>query len=112
MGFTDGVTHAGRYGPRQFSLDWVCHLMAEDLSARELAAAVLRYALELDGGKPRDDMVVAVMKVTGTENKLGIRRISATYPCEVRPVQQDPQSHRGSMCFRQDTLDRVCVLWL
>lgn len=80
MGFTDGVTHAGRYGPRQFSLDWVCHLMAEDLSARELAAAVLRYALELDGGKPRDDMVVAVMKVTGTENKLGIRRISATYP--------------------------------
>jgi hypothetical protein len=54
--------------------------MLQDISAQELAESVLGYALELDDGKPRDDMVVAVMKVTAVENKLGLRTISASYP--------------------------------
>ena len=80
MGFTDGVTDAGRHGRERFSLKKACQAMLQDISAQELAESVLRYALELDDGKPRDDMVVAVMKVTAVENKLGLRTISASYP--------------------------------
>lgn len=79
MGFTDGVIHAGRSKGKKFSLDWVCRLMAQGISAKDLVDAVLGYALELDDGKPQDDMVVAVMKVADVGNKLGIRRLSASY---------------------------------
>jgi len=80
MGFTDGVIHAGRGRRGMFSLERACQLMAQEQPARELANSVLRYALELEEGKPRDDMVVAVMKVVGRGSKLGIRRVSASYP--------------------------------
>lgn len=80
MGFTDGVIHAGRYGQERFSLPWVYQQMAQNLSPRELVDRVLSYALELEQGKPRDDMVVAVMQVTGRNENLGIRRVSASYP--------------------------------
>ncbi|NLM41365.1 MAG: serine/threonine-protein phosphatase [Firmicutes bacterium] len=80
MGFTDGVIHAGRSRGEKLSLQRVCRLLTTGLSAGGLADAVLQYALDLEDGRPRDDMVVAVLKVTGDENKLGIRRISASYP--------------------------------
>ena len=74
------MIHAGRGRRRMFSLERACQLMAQEQPARELANSVLRYALELEEGKPRDDMVVAVMKVVGRGSKLGIRRVSASYP--------------------------------
>lgn len=80
VGFTDGVIHAGRARGASFSLEWACQLLTKDLTARELADTVLEHALDLEEGRPRDDMVVAVLKVAGSENKLGIRRISASYP--------------------------------
>lgn len=80
VGFTDGVIHAGRFGGEKFSFQWVYDQLQQDLSARELTTTILRYALELDQGRPRDDMVVAVLKVTESRNDLGIRRISVSYP--------------------------------
>ncbi|NMB00199.1 MAG: serine/threonine-protein phosphatase [Firmicutes bacterium] len=81
VGFTDGVIHAGRsLGQSRFSFDWVYKQIHRDLSARELTNVILDYAIELEDGKPRDDMVVAVMKVVNRTNVLGIRRVSVSYP--------------------------------
>lgn len=81
VGFTDGVIHAGRYGGKsQFSFEWVYNQLNRELSARELTNEILDYAIDLENGKPRDDMVVAVMKVVDRDNSLGIRRVSVSYP--------------------------------
>lgn len=81
VGFTDGVIHAGRTrGQNMFCFDWVYKQIQRGLSARELTSLIMDYALDLEAGKPRDDMVVAVLKVVESENKYGIRRVSVSYP--------------------------------
>ncbi|HHY15156.1 MAG TPA: SpoIIE family protein phosphatase [Firmicutes bacterium] len=81
MGFTDGVIHAGRYGGRHlFSRAWVYEQLKTAASVRQLVDETLDYALELEGGKPKDDMVVAALTVVNSSNELGIRRLSVSYP--------------------------------
>lgn len=80
VGFTDGVTHAGRYYNNQFELEFVYDLLKQDLDAQELADRILDHAISLDKGQPKDDMVVAVLALTNREAELGIRRMSVTYP--------------------------------
>ena len=81
IGVTDGVTHAGRYGGGPaFSFEWVYDRLNSGRPVQELADEILGYAISLDGGKPRDDMVVAVLTVTERPNALGIRRMSVSYP--------------------------------
>ncbi|NLJ80317.1 MAG: SpoIIE family protein phosphatase [Firmicutes bacterium] len=83
VGFTDGVTQAGRYGGVDtFKYSWVYNQLRNSISSvQSLADDVLDYALALEGGKPQDDMVVAVLAVAGRQSDLGIRRISVSYPC-------------------------------
>lgn len=81
VGFTDGVIHAGRYeGKEVFSFDWVFERLNEGLSVQKLADTILEYAIVLEAGKPRDDMVVVVMTVVDRRDRLGIRRLSVSYP--------------------------------
>lgn len=81
IGFTDGVIHAGRYGGgSHFSFDWVYDRLGAETPVQELADEILDYAISLDGGKPHDDMVVAVLTVVEGPSTLGIRRMSVSYP--------------------------------
>lgn len=81
VGFSDGVIHAGRYGRRgTFSYDLVYDKLNSGLSTQELADNILNHAIDLEAGKPGDDMVVAVMAVVKRPNVLKIRRMSVSYP--------------------------------
>lgn len=81
MGCTDGVIHAGRYlGQNKFCFDWVHEQFTRDLSTSELANEILAHAIALEDGKPRDDMVVAVLALKSRPSGLGVRKMSVTYP--------------------------------
>ncbi len=81
IGFTDGVIHAGRYGGTQtFDYKWVYAQLNKDSSVHDLTGKILDYAIDLDGGKPKDDMAVAVMRITRRDDLLGIRRMWISYP--------------------------------
>ena len=82
IGCTDGVTHAGRYGGRnRFNFDWVYERFQTPIvDVQALADEILEYAIELERGKPHDDMVVAVMSVADIDQVLGVRRMTVSYP--------------------------------
>lgn len=82
--FTDGVLSAGeRYGQR---LD-VAAFVHEQLGcrrrascARALADALLARAVELDQGRPADDVSVVVVSVVAREQPDDVRRMSVRFP--------------------------------
>lgn len=81
IGFTDGIIHAGRYlGAEQFSYDWVYQRLNAEIEVQDLADEILEYAIALDGGRPKDDMVVAVLTLVEKEPKLAVRRLTVSYP--------------------------------
>lgn len=81
VGFTDGVTHAGRYHGNTFALDYIYELLQTGCNdVQALADQILDHAIGLDKGKPVDDMVVAVLAVTEREFELGVRRMTVYYP--------------------------------
>ncbi len=78
--YTDGITHAGRRSKE--GLD-VVHTLAELLeghsSAQTIADQILERAVQLDEGRPVDDISVVVLQVVeGTGD--GIRRMSVSIP--------------------------------
>lgn len=81
IGFTDGVTHAGRYLAKQrFDFQWVYKKLREAYPVQELADSILAYAIGLEEGKPKDDMAVAVLGIAEGADTLGIRKLSVSYP--------------------------------
>jgi len=82
--FTDGVSSAGeRYGEK---LD-VSAFVREQLGvcsgetcARTLADALLARAVELDRGRPGDDVSVAVVSLVARQQPDDARRLSARFP--------------------------------
>lgn len=77
---SDGLCGAGSRTGR--SLDVVALL--EELrpgspGAQEMADAVLDRALELDDGRPNDDITILVISLRETEGDARIRRLSATF---------------------------------
>jgi len=82
--FTDGILSAGeRYGQ---SLDTAA-LVRQHLStctgegcARALADALLAQAVELDRGRPGDDVTVVVVSVVTRQQSDDIRRLSVRFP--------------------------------
>ena len=82
--FTDGVLHAGqRYGQK---LD-AAALVREQLDrcsgetcARSLADALLTHAMELDQGRPGDDISVVVVSVVDPQQLDEVRRLSVRFP--------------------------------
>lgn len=86
--YTDGVLHAGdRYGQK---LD-ICTLLESLLedqnpSSQEIADALLSQAIQLDQGRPNDDMSVVVLRVFPFESDL-IRRMNVRLPVIYNPPQ-------------------------
>lgn len=81
VGFTDGVVHAGRYGGKaKFDFNLVYKQLVGSTNVQQLADEILRYAIDLDQGRPRDDMVVAILKVVKQPRDLGIRKMWVSYP--------------------------------
>jgi len=64
--FTDGLVHAGtRYGEPMDILDCLQMLIDDDTPAsQEIADSLLARAMQLDEGRPVDDISVVVMQVT------------------------------------------------
>lgn len=86
--YTDGVLHAGdRYGQ---GLD-MCTLLGSLLedqnpSSQEIADTILAHAIQLDQGRPNDDMSVVVLRVLPFESDL-IRRMTVRLPVVYSPPQ-------------------------
>ena len=84
--YTDGIVHAGdRYGQ---SLD-ICTMLGslledQDPSSQEIADALLAQAIQLDQGRPNDDMSVVVLRVLPFESDL-IRRMTVRLPVIYNP---------------------------
>jgi serine phosphatase RsbU (regulator of sigma subunit) len=86
--YTDGILHAGdRYGQ---TLD-ICTLLESMLeeqepASQEIADTLLAQAIQLDQGRPNDDMSVVVLRVVPQESDL-IRRMTVRLPVEFSPPQ-------------------------
>lgn len=86
--YTDGVAHSGdRYGQR---LD-ICTILEslleeQDPTSQEIADSLLAQAIQLDQGRPNDDMSVVVLRVFPFESDL-IRRMTVRLPVIYNPPQ-------------------------
>lgn len=83
IAFTDGLRHAGSWhGHNNFDpLEAVrCYLQEGVSDPQEIANRLLREAIDLDDGRPRDDIsvVVVLVKEMGEEN--GVRQLSGRLP--------------------------------
>lgn len=83
--FTDGLVHAGSYFGD--SMD-ICtsvkvELEGENPSPEKIADSLMKHALKLDRGMPRDDISIVVMRVVNSGNDM-IRRMTVQLP--VNPI--------------------------
>jgi serine phosphatase RsbU (regulator of sigma subunit) len=86
--FTDGIMHAGdRYG-LNLDISTVLESLLEDQepSSQEVADALLAHAMQLDQGRPNDDMSVVVLRVLPFEGDL-VRRMTVRLPVIFNPSQ-------------------------
>lgn len=85
IAFTDGILQAGsRYGE---AIDLPNFLAAIDIERRpwpqDLADMILNRAIELDRGRPNDDMSVIVLGVLpADEQRIKVRRMQISFPVE------------------------------
>jgi len=82
--FTDGVWSAGeRYGQRldvpAFAQETLEHC-SHEVCARSLADALLARAVELDQGRPQDDISVGVVSIVARQQRDNVRRMSVRFP--------------------------------
>jgi serine phosphatase RsbU (regulator of sigma subunit) len=82
--FTDGILAAGqRYGQKLDAPSFVQEqlvLCSEGTCARALADALLARAVELDQGRPGDDISVVVVSVVALQQSDDVRRLSVRFP--------------------------------
>jgi serine phosphatase RsbU (regulator of sigma subunit) len=82
--FTDGVLSAGeRHGQRLDAPAFVRELAGQcagDTCARSLADGLLARAVELDRGRPCDDISVVVVSVVPRQQPDDVRRLSVRFP--------------------------------
>jgi serine phosphatase RsbU (regulator of sigma subunit) len=82
--FTDGVLSAGeRYGERFDVVAFVCDQVdscSSEMCARSLADALLSRAVEMDRGRPGDDVSVVVVSVVARQQLDDVRRLSVHFP--------------------------------
>lgn len=85
IAFTDGIAQAGsRYGKALDLANYLASVKCDDgCSAKELADDILLRAVELDNGRPNDDMSVVVLAtVHRDDNEAKIRRLHTSFPLE------------------------------
>ncbi len=79
--FSDGVISAGeRYGHPFDPCAFATANLADDLTAQQMADALLNEALDADRGRAGDDMTVVTLKLGPRNEYPHIRRISAILP--------------------------------
>ena len=79
--YTDGLTHAGKRRGQPMDVCNAIQAMLEDQdpAPQELADSLLAHAVNLDEGRPADDVSVVVLKVQ-TINGDTVRRMSVRLP--------------------------------
>lgn len=79
--YTDGLTHAGKRRGHPMDVCKVIEAMLEDQSpsSQGLADALLKHAVELDEGRPSDDISVVTLKVSSAKDDQ-VRRMSVRLP--------------------------------
>ena len=82
--YTDGVLSAGvRYGERLDAPAFIrgeIGFCTEETCARSLADALLGHAVDLDRGRPGDDVSVVVISVVPRQQPDDVRRLSVRFP--------------------------------
>ncbi len=79
--FSDGISHAGERHRRPLDpLAFANERLGADLTAQELADALLAEALERDAGRPDDDMTVVALALRPRGGYPPIRRLVAAVP--------------------------------
>jgi len=80
--YTDGLTHAGsRTNQPMPIIDVFKALLEQNLATCQgLADGLLHFAIELDQGRPVDDITVAVISVQPSNDSDSIRRLTASIP--------------------------------
>ena len=80
LAYTDGVTHAGSRSGRKLNVMGEFEMLLDrGCSAQEIADAILERAMNLDEGRPADDISVAVLKVNDFDGD-EVRRVSVSLP--------------------------------
>lgn len=79
--FTDGLIHAGSRSGESMDVRTCMHALLEDEnpSAQLIADSLLDYAINLDQGRPVDDITIASLRVSSHTGDL-IRRLSVRLP--------------------------------
>lgn len=82
IAFTDGVLHAGRrFGTSFDVMECIAYQLKQDkCTAPLLADAILARAIELDQGRPQDDMSVLVLALVPVKIRDNIRRLVVRFP--------------------------------
>jgi len=81
--FTDGITHAGsRSGQNLDVISFIRGLLEPDEpipAAQQIADSLLKYAVELDQGRPGDDISVVVLQISPHKGDT-VRRMTVSMP--------------------------------
>ncbi len=80
--YTDGLERAGARSSAVFDVPGAVSALVwqEEMTAEGVAAGLLERALELDEGRPRDDISVLVLHVSGQPVKNNVRHLSIRVP--------------------------------
>ncbi len=85
VAFTDGLRHAGNWSGDNCYDPYAAaqHMWANNITdARIIADTLLAEAIELDQGRPRDDITVLVVSVKHQEKNDKVRRLGGRLPLE------------------------------
>ena len=82
--FTDGVLAAGdRYGERLDMVQLVTDFLAGgEMDAQAMADSILERAVELDRGRPSDDISVLVIAIVPRVREDNVRRMAISFPID------------------------------
>jgi serine phosphatase RsbU (regulator of sigma subunit) len=80
--FTDGISSAGKRSNNQISWEQIWEIIDNNGpgDAQNIADSILQLAVELDKGRPNDDMSVLVLCIDG-EGEDKARRLQLSFPC-------------------------------
>jgi serine phosphatase RsbU (regulator of sigma subunit) len=79
--YTDGLVHAGAYFGDSMDVCTCLQAELEDENPKpdQIADSLMKYALKLDRGMPRDDISIVVLRVVNTGKDM-IRRMTVHLP--------------------------------
>jgi serine phosphatase RsbU (regulator of sigma subunit) len=83
IAFSDGFLSAGKFGGLSFDFRALaCDLCARNLHATAIADQLLAAAVQMDNGRPEDDISLLVVATRDRPEEEHIRRLSVSFPVE------------------------------